>query len=363
MKSFGSFQRLNSFNALRLLLAFIVLIGHTGATSGNEFNFQLGKIPLTFLSVYCFFVLSGYLITPGLITSGGFNYIVRRMARIYPAYIGVILVVGFVISNLWQTMTPVKSFSLFNQIQYFAFNILPPPGLFNQESKMVNFLVGQPISVPLRGITNGSLWSLTLEFMAYLALLILFIFSRKIEKSFYSILFWTLFIVYIWAIIAAVIFDTYTLRNPTIFEAVLLKWPYLFCFLFGAFLSLTKKKKWDSNPISFLALILFLVSTTQPLFFAIFGVFCLTIFVVNLGESKIFARLPLRVDISYGIYLYHWPVQQTLAQSIQIKQNLILFICLSIFFTSLLAYASAKLIEGPSQRMAKVWITERQSRK
>jgi peptidoglycan/LPS O-acetylase OafA/YrhL len=105
------------------------------------------------------------------------------------------------------------------------------------------------------------------------------------------------------------------------------------------------------------------VSTTQPLFFAIFGVFCLTIFVVNLGESKIFARLPLRVDISYGIYLYHWPVQQTLAQSIQIKQNLILFICLSIFFTSLLAYTSAKLIEGPSQRMAKVWITERQSRK
>jgi peptidoglycan/LPS O-acetylase OafA/YrhL len=199
--------------------------------------------------------------------------------------------------------------------------------------------------------------------MAYLALPILFIFSRKIEKSFYSILFWTLFIVYIWAIIAAVIFDTYTLRNPTIFEAVLLKWPYLFCFLFGAFLSLTKRKNWDSNLISFLALILFLVSTTQPLFFAIFGVFCLTIFVVNLGESKIFAHLPLRVDISYGIYLYHFPVQQTLAQFTQIRQNLILFIFLSIFLSSLLAYASAKLIEGPSQRKAKAWIIERQSRK
>jgi peptidoglycan/LPS O-acetylase OafA/YrhL len=344
-------------------LALIVLIGHSGAISGNNFNFSVGKIPLTSLSVYCFFILSGFLITPGLINNGQLNYIVRRIARIYPAYIGVILVVGFGISSLWQKMTPVKSFSLFNQIQYVAFNILPPPGLFNQESKMVNFLLGQPISVPLRGITNGSLWTLTLEFMAYLGLLLLFIFSRKIGKSFCLILFWILIIVYMWSIITAVIFDTYSLSNPTTVEAVLLKWPYLFCFFFGAFLSLLKKKKWDSNLISFLALILFLVSTTQPLFFAIFGVFCLTIFVVNLGESKIFAHLPLRVDISYGVYLYHFPVQQTLAQFMQIKQNLILFIGLSIFFSSLLAYASAKLIEGPSQRKAKVWITKRQSRK
>jgi peptidoglycan/LPS O-acetylase OafA/YrhL len=119
----GSFQGLNSFNALRLLLALIVLVGHSGVTSGNEFNFQFGKIPLTSLSVYCFFILSGYLITPGLISGGEFNYGVRRIARIYPAYIGVILVVGFGISNLWQKITPVKSFSLSNQIQYFAFNI------------------------------------------------------------------------------------------------------------------------------------------------------------------------------------------------------------------------------------------------
>lgn len=362
-QSIDSFQRLNSFNVLRLLLALIVLIGHSGATSGNEFNFSAGKIALTDLSVYCFFILSGYLITPGLINNGEFNYIVRRIARIYPAYIGVILVVGFGISSLWQKITPVKSFSLFNQIQYFAFNILPPPGLFNQESKMVDFLAGQPISVPLRGIPNGSLWSLTLEFMAYFTLLILFIFSRKIGKSFKLILFWILLIIYIWAIIAAIFFDTYNLRNPIIFEAILLKWPYLFCFFFGSFLSFFKKKKRDSYPISFLALTLFLVSTTQPFFFALFGVFCLTIFIVNMGESKIFARLPLRVDISYGIYLYHFPVQQTLAQFIQIKQNLILFLGLSIFFSCLLAYASAKLIEVPSQRKAKVWITERQSRK
>jgi peptidoglycan/LPS O-acetylase OafA/YrhL len=359
----GSFQGLNSFNALRLLLALIVLVGHSGVTSGNEFNFQLGKIPLTFLSVYCFFILSGYLITPGLVSSGGFNYVVRRIARIYPAYIGVILVVGFGLSSLWQKINPVKSFSLFNQIQYFGFNILPPPGLLNQESKMVNFLVGQPISVPLSGVTNGSLWSLTLEFMAYLALLILFILSKKVGKTLKLILFWILLIAYIWSIIATIILDTYYLRNPTIFEAIILKWPYLFCFFSGALFSLIKNKKWNSNGIIFIIFTFFLFSTAKPFLFALFGVFCLTILVVYLGESKIFARLPLRVDISYGIYLYHFPVQQTLAQFIQIKQNLLLFTSLSIFFTSLLAYASAKLIEGPSQRKAKVWITKRQSRK
>ena len=109
--------RLNSFNSLRLLLALIVLIGHSGATSGNEFNFSVGKIPLRDLSVYCFFILSGYLITPGLLNTGVSNYIVRRIARIYPAYIGVILVVGFGFSSLWQKVSPEKSFNVFNQIR------------------------------------------------------------------------------------------------------------------------------------------------------------------------------------------------------------------------------------------------------
>ena len=362
-RSIVSFQGLNSFSAVRLILAFIVLVGHSGSTSGKEFSFSVGIIPLRDLSVFCFFILSGYLITPGLLRGGEIYYLVRRIARIYPAYVGAILVVGFGISSLWQMLAPVKSFSVSNQIQYFAFNVLPPPGLFSQESKMVDFLAGQPISVPLSGIPNGSLWSLTLEFLAYLALVVLFIFSKKIGKSFYFTLFWTLFIVYIWAIIVAISFDSYWLRNPTIFEATLLKWPYLLCFLSGAFFSLNENRKWDSNPISFLMLILFLVSTNNPLLFALVGAFCLTILIVNLGESTMFARLPLRVDISYGIYLYHFPVQQTLAQFIQIKQNLILFIGLSIFFSSLLAYASAKFIEGPSQRKAKVWLSERQSRK
>ena len=357
--SIDTLSRLNSFNFLRLLLALIVLIGHSGATSGNEFNFSVGKIPLTSLSVFCFFILSGYLITPGLLNRGVSNYIVRRIARIYPAYVGVILVVGFGFSSIWQKISPEKSFNFYNQIRYFVFNVLPPPGLFNQESKMVDFLAGQPNSVPLRGISNGSLWSLTLEFMAYLALVILLIFSRKTGRSFVAILFWTSFVIYIWAIVSSVYLDTYTLRGPTIFEAILLKWPYCFCFFFGSLLGALKEKKLESNLISFLALTLFLVSTFKPFLFALFGAICLTIFVLNLGKSKIFAYIPLRVDISYGVYLYHFPVEQTLAYFPQIKQNLFLFISLSVFFSFLLAYASAKVIEGPSQRKAKVWITER----
>lgn len=358
--SIDTLSRLNSFNFLRLLLALIVLIGHSETISGNGFYFSVGKIPLTFLSVYCFFILSGYLITPGLLNRGVSNFIVRRTARIYPAYIGVIVVVGFGFSSVWQKISPEKTFNFYNQIRYFVFNVLPPPGLFNQESTMVDFLAGQPNSVPLHGISNGSLWSLTLEFMAYLALVILLIFSRKTGKSYVAIIFWTSFFIYIWGIVSSIYLDTYTLRAPTIFEAILLKWPYCFCFFFGSLLGAIKEKRLESNLIRFLVLTLFLVSTIKPLLFALFGAICLTIFVLNLGKSRIFASIPLRVDISYGVYLYHFPVEQTLAHFPQIKQSIFLFISLSIFFSCLLAYASAKLIEGPSQRRAKAWITERQ---
>ena len=358
--SIDSGWRLNSFNALRLILALIVLIGHSFSISGNQFNFSIAEIPLTSLSVYCFFILSGYLITPGLVNGGGFNYIVRRIARIYPAYIGVIIIVGFGFSSLWQKMAPVKSFNLFDQIRYVFFNLLPPPGLFNQESKMVDFLGGQPTSVPRDGVPNGSLWSLTLEFLAYLALFLLFISSRKFGKSFKLILFWIFFATYIWAIIGSICLGKYSIDNPTIFQSILLKWPYLLGFCSGALLSMIKEKKLNSNFTSFFAFTLFLVSTTRPFFFALFGVFALTIFIVNLGKSKTFTYFPLGIDISYGVYLYHFPVEQSLAHFIQIRQNFVVFVSFSIVATCLLAFVSARFIEGPSQRMAKTWLTKRQ---
>ena len=360
-KELNTFSRkLNSFNALRLVLALIVLIGHSGLISGNHFPFTVGKIQLTSLAVYCFFIISGYLITPGLQQGGVRNYMIRRCIRIYPAYVGVITAVGFGFSILWEYLSSDNSISIFHSVRYFFLNIIPPPGLFNQQSRNVNFFGGQPIAVPVNGISNGSLWSLTFEFIAYLSLVVIFSFSKKVRKPFKIFLLLTVTINFIWAIITSIFLDTYSLKSPSEFQAVLLKWPYLLCFFLGALLSLTSYSKKVYKGKFALPLILFLLSSTKPLYFAIFGAICLTFFTVNLGESKIFSKISPRVDISYGIYLYHFPVEQTLAHFKYMREHLFLFILISVFLTSTFALFSAKYIEAPCQRKAKAWILNHQ---
>jgi len=137
----------------------LVLIGHAGALSGNNFPFHIGKIPLTSLAVYCFWILSGYLVKPGLINGRVRDYLIRRTIRIYPAYFGVLAFTGFGLSFLWQRFFHVKGFSVLDPIRYVVFNLLPPPGIFTQESKNISFLSGLPVSKVDPGIPNGSLWS------------------------------------------------------------------------------------------------------------------------------------------------------------------------------------------------------------
>jgi len=357
----SSMLRSNSFNQIRLILAFVVLLGHSGVTSGNDFKFAIGEINLRDLSVFCFFILSGYLISPGLIQGGVRTYLIRRFARIYPGYFGVILAVSFGFSRLWQELKPLSSFNLSNQINYFLFNLLPPPGMFNQESMMVDFLAGQPDGAIMKGNSNASLWTLTLETVMYLGLALIFSFAMFAQKSFRIIICWTVILVYFCSVTSAILMPTYHQPNPNVFESILLKWPYILSFIFGVYLSFVKKLKFNSYFVNILLFILLLISTTKPFFFAIFGIFCLGILVINFGESSTLSKVSLRLDISYGVYLYHFPVQQTLAHFAPVRENLVLFISLSILFSSALAYLSARFIEGPAQRKTKKWVTNRDS--
>jgi peptidoglycan/LPS O-acetylase OafA/YrhL len=131
-------------------------------------------------------------------------------------------------------------------------------------------------------------------------------------------------------------------------------------FFLGALVSLTSYSKKVYKGKVALPIILFLLSSTKPLYFAIFGAICLTFFTVNLGGSKIFSKISPRIDISYGIYLYHFPVEQTLAHFKYMREHLLFFILFLVFLTSTFALFSAKYIEAPFQRKAKVWILNHQ---
>jgi peptidoglycan/LPS O-acetylase OafA/YrhL len=98
---------------------------------------------------------------------------------------------------------------------------------------------------------------------------------------------------------------------------------------------------------------LFILSAWNSFYFAAFGVASLAVFIILLGESKLLSFSHFKIDISYGVYLYHCPVMQTLSYSNFLKSNVWFFCLSSLVFTFTLSFLSAKLIEEPTQRWAR----------
>ena len=98
---------------------------------------------------------------------------------------------------------------------------------------------------------------------------------------------------------------------------------------------------------------LFILSAWNSFHFAVFGVVSLAFFIILLGNSKLLSFSNLKIDISYGVYLYHCPIMQTLSYSDYLKSNIWFFCLTSLVLTLTLSIFSAKLIEEPTQRWAK----------
>lgn len=132
-----------NLSALRLALAIDVAIYHVCLISGVRPSWLTPFLVPT-LAVQIFFVLSGYLIFVSLArTNGLWDYLQRRMMRIYPAYLLVVAASGAVFS-------PTAS----NWLSYVAWNAV-----------FLNFVA--PGDVGGFAI-NGSLWTIKVEVAFYI---------------------------------------------------------------------------------------------------------------------------------------------------------------------------------------------------
>jgi len=344
--------RENSFNALRLFFAVLVLIEHAALTSGHYFNFSVGILRLGSLGVFGFFAVSGFLITPGLLRGGFTKYILRRSARIFPAFWFVSLFTSLVFAKIWLSWSKNEvHLSLLANVNYLFHNIIFLPSSPESSSAGWNLLQTLPLGVPRSGVVNESIWTLPLEFTCYVALGILVITFRKflpyrIKYSIAAIL----IIFWLASIYSAFRISSFWEVDPTIFTTIFGKWPYILSFFIGSVLSLQSnhifKSKYSFSMIPLLLIAYF--SSFHTITWAIFGSAAFATGTVLLGKSKICAKFSTKTDISYGVYLYHWPVQQTLVHYLDKNGNVLLFIIISLIISGFLAYLSAKLIEEPA---------------
>ena len=260
-------------------------------------------------AVPCFFYISGYLITASAIKNDFKTFLKKRLARIYPAYFICILLIAILFAPLAFTIINNGNFDLVSYL-----NLNPSPVRFFIYALPLN-LFENNISTLLGSINadnwNVSIWTLIFEFGCYIAVAIVMmvLMKSKIKKTHYPKLF---FVIYLILDIA------YTLMPDSSSKVLIYSklGLYLFSMFFaGGFVYLIKDKLVFSYKLLALALIYcalcmaFFSRNSAGIYIAIPMTYILLVLSVKI-KSPGFIK---ENDISYGTYIYAWPVQCLIA--------------------------------------------------
>lgn len=157
----------NNFNLIRLVAAWLVLFSHGYHLTGFGAAEPLlllsnGKMTLGTLAVGVFFSISGYLITASAFARPSFlSFLSARARRIFPALSLVVILSALILGPMMSTLVMLQYFSSPSVLTYVLRNL----SLFQLQWG----LPGVFAATPYGAVVNGSLWTLPIEFALYLA--------------------------------------------------------------------------------------------------------------------------------------------------------------------------------------------------
>jgi len=295
----------NNFDFIKILFAWLVIVSHSYVLLGNQGCDWLCEathhyINFSYFGVKGFITISGYLIFKSLNRSPNLiDYLWKRVLRIYPALI-IVLVLSVGLAYL--IYQPTNNYFKFNKeaLDYLLNNL----SLYHNQWR----IHGVFDTLPNTAI-NGSLWTMGFEFFFYLVLLMIFP-IRKYPLMIQVVLCLTIIVLFIGNIyfIDELRVMPFRLRVDFIFELGLF-------FMIGAFLGAIDWKdilyKKQMAIIATIITVAILYFQPNPIWLCFTWPY-LVIF-IGQGSSKfsnwIHANLE---DPSYGIYLYAFPVQQSI---------------------------------------------------
>lgn len=329
----------NSLNLIRLFLALLVLFAHSwhivGAGGGPGFRGEnLGG-----WAVAGFFGISGYLITASRFSNRIGTYLVHRAARIFPGFIVCLAVMAFVFAPIAYAL---QHGSLRG---FFSTPTTPLNSIIgNLPLRITSYdIAGTPAGVPYPGAWNGSLWTLYFEFLCYL-LIAMIGFIPIVKKTPWPIIGAFLVSVALWANVAAI--------TPFADIEMLVRLvPY---FLGGAVVQVLSSRigiHRIGGPFALVAaaLMIYFVPGYGAQLAAPFFTYGLLWISTWLPQPSIIGRH----DISYGAYIYAFPVQQLLAVFGAYHWGVWWFTLAATLLTIPFAAASWLFVERPVMRRAR----------
>ena len=326
----------NNFDFIKILFAWLVIVSHSYVLLGNQGCDWLCEathhyINFSYFGVKGFITISGYLIFKSLNRSPNLiDYLWKRVLRIYPALI-IVLVLSVGLAYL--IYQPTNNYFKFNKEAFdYVLNNL---SLYHNQWR----IHGVFDSLPNTAI-NGSLWTMGFEFFFYLVLLMIYP-IRKYPLVIQIILCLTIIVLFLGNIyfIDELRVLPFRLRVDFIFELGLF-------FMIGAFLGAIDWKdilyKKQMAIIASIITVAILYFQPNPIWLCFTWPY-LVIF-IGQGSSKfsnwIHANLE---DPSYGIYLYAFPVQQSIIYFFHPSVTVLLWTSTLIAFG--LGILSWKLVE------------------
>jgi peptidoglycan/LPS O-acetylase OafA/YrhL len=344
-------NRDNNFNLIRFIAASLVLYSHSFALVLGRGNIDplKGLIGMTWghIAVDIFFVTSGFLIAGSYFARNNlFVFFWSRALRIFPALIVAMLACVFLFGLWFTTLSPweyitdqktreflLKNMTLIFGVEYFL------PGVFE--------------SNPWDKTVNGSLWTLPYELKMYVLLAFVLAAIGFIKKTsnyldfkYYLLIlgagsvFINFFIHFEWLTVSRFVEDFTRLFSMFFIGAAFYVWRDSIRMSSGLFIGMS---------------LIMLASTMNKDMFYLFYCLFLPYMVFYLayvpsGDIRKFNRTG---DYSYGIYIYAYPVQQSVAAMMP-DVSVGTMVVLSFVVTLIFSILSWHLVEKKFLRMKKL---------
>nr|WP_010130493.1 acyltransferase [Microbulbifer agarilyticus] len=294
-------NRENNFTLIRLIFAWLVLFGHSFAiqpTHGlkNPLNSIFkGSEWIGSFAVHGFFIISGFLVCASLLNRGVKDYIISRALRVLPGLMLCVLICVFVLGVVLTTLPLVEYLTSAKTWEYLKNGF----AIFRMEWSLPGVFEDNR-----RRSMNGSLWTLNVEVYCYFLLACIGFFGLLGKRALANL-----------TIFGVLAFSYFNFSDVPLL-GVNDKWgrPGLF-FIVGVFFYLNRASVPVNGKLAIFSLIVLVSSFGEgwylyvsPPFFA-YIIFYLAYATKNLGIDKSLG------DISYGVYIYAWPVQQVVAMA------------------------------------------------
>ncbi len=352
VRTFGAYRtsRENNYDFLRFALASAVVFAHAydavnrGAFDEPLLGFTLGQFEIGQLAVAGFFIISGLLVTGSWERSPNFyDFIKNRVLRIYPGFVVCWLICMFVVAPLsgltWE--------------QYRSQINVP---LWIVKIALLRGFGGY-FSFPANAehMLNTSLWTIPYEFGCYLMVAALASFRRIRRQTIVAAAALSYVVVALGAIS-----DPRTngyfpsaVQHAASVVAKIPAAPLVCYFLMGAAFYILMERIVFSWKIALVALVSIVVAMKAPplLAFVLPASLTYLLFFIAYHPQINFRGFGRRGDLSYGIYLYGWPIEQLLARFFEPWLNGNRLFLLAMLPVCGLAYASWKLVEQPFLRL------------